>query len=71
MIQVDFCNREQTVKGNKTWPWGEGAFSRDFTNVLSPQRGAFSRALKTEKLKAPLFLGLQMISANKHTPFIQ
>ena len=36
---------------------GRGAFSRDFTVNLSPQCRAFSRALKTEKLKAPLFLG--------------
>ena len=35
--------------------WGAGAFSRDFTINLSPQCRAFSRALKTEKLKAPLF----------------
>ena len=45
-----------------------GAFSRDFTTDLSPQCRAFSRALKTEKLKAPLFpgpymLGLQMTGA--------
>ena len=37
--------------------WGAGAFSRDFTVNLSPQFRAFSRALKTEKLKAPLFPG--------------
>ena len=36
---------------------GSGAFSRDFTINLSPQCRAFSRALKTEKLKAPLFPG--------------
>ena len=36
---------------------GAGAFSRDFTVNLSPQCRAFSRALKTEKLKAPLFHG--------------
>ena len=30
-IQVDFCNREQTVPGNKNLLWGAGAFSRDFT----------------------------------------
>ena len=36
--------------------WGR-AFSRDFTINLSPQCRAFSRALKTEKLKAPLFPG--------------
>ena len=43
-----------------------GAFSRDFTINLSPQCRAFSRALKTEKLKAPLFPtgpGLQMTGA--------
>ena len=34
-----------------------GGFSRDFTINLSPQCRAFSRALKTEKLKAPLFPG--------------
>ena len=38
-------------------PRGTGAFSRDFTINLSPQCRAFSRALKTEKLKAPLFPG--------------
>ena len=36
---------------------GAGAFSRDFTINLSPQCRAFSRALKTEKLKVPLFPG--------------
>ena len=36
---------------------GAGAFSRDFTINLSPQCRAFSRALTTEKLKAPLFPG--------------
>ena len=36
---------------------GAGAFSRDFAINLSPQCRAFSRALKTEKLKAPLFPG--------------
>ena len=47
-------------------PRGAGAFSRDFTINLSPQCRAFSRALKTEKLKAPLFPGfprLQMAGA--------
>ena len=38
-------------------PPGAGAFSRDFTINLTPQCRAFSRALKTEKLKAPLFPG--------------
>ena len=34
-----------------------GDFSRYFTINLSPQCRAFSRALKTENLKAPLFPG--------------
>ena len=34
-----------------------GAFGRDFTIHLSPQCRVFSRALKTEKLKASLFHG--------------
>ena len=38
-------------------PPGAGALSRDFTINLSPQCRAFSRALKTEKLKDPLFPG--------------
>ena len=44
---------------------GAGAYSRDFTTNLSPQCRAFSRALKTEKLEAPLFPGpgLQMTGA--------
>ena len=36
-------------------PPGGGAFSRDLIINLSPQCRTFSRALKTEKLKAPLF----------------
>ena len=42
---------------NLGWGSGGGArpFCRDFTINLSPQCRAFSRALKTEKLKAPLF----------------
>ena len=36
---------------------GAGAFSRDFTTDLNSQCMAFSRALKTEKLNAPLFPG--------------
>ena len=36
---------------------GSGAFSRDFTTNLARQCRAFSRALKIEKLKAPLFRG--------------
>ena len=38
-------------------PWGAGAFSRGFTKILAWQCRAFSRALKIEKLKAPLFPG--------------
>ena len=38
-------------------PWGRGAFSGDFTTNLARQCRAFSRALKIEKLKAPLFRG--------------
>ena len=38
-------------------PWGAGAFSRGFTKTLARQFRAFSRALKIEKLKAPLFPG--------------
>ena len=34
-----------------------GAFSGDFTTNLARQCRAFSRALKIEKLKAPLFRG--------------
>ena len=36
---------------------GGGALSRDFTTNLAPQCRAFSRALKIEKLKVPLFSG--------------
>ena len=45
------------VCGGRGGGRGEGAFSRDFTINLSRQCKAFSRALKTEKLKAPLFPG--------------
>ena len=38
-------------------PRGSGAFSGAFTTNLSRQCRAFSRALKIEKLKAPLFCG--------------
>ena len=34
---------------------GAGAFNGDLTINLAPQCRAFSRALKVEKLKAPLF----------------
>ena len=36
---------------------GAGAFSGDFTTNLARQCRAFSRALKIEKSKAPLFRG--------------
>ena len=36
---------------------GGGAFGKDFTANLSPQCSAFSRALKIEKFKSPLFPG--------------
>ena len=44
---------------------GVGAFSSDFTTNLARQCRTFSRALKTEKLKTPLFRGpgLQMTGA--------
>ena len=35
-------------------PWGAGAFSRGFTKTLAR---SFTRVLKIEKLKAPLFPG--------------
>ena len=38
-------------------PPGAGFFSGDFTINLAPQCRAFNRALKIEKLKAPLFPG--------------
>ena len=51
-------------------PGGSGAFSGAFTTNLARQCRAFSRALKTEKLKAPHLLfrgpkgaGLQMTGA--------
>ena len=38
-------------------PLRAGAFSWDFTKKFALQGGAFTRALKFEKLQAPLFLG--------------
>ena len=38
-------------------PWGARAFSRGLTKILARQCRAFSRTLKIEKLKAPLFPG--------------
>ena len=52
MVQVICCFSLLST----TWRMA-GAFSRDFTINLSPQCRAFSRALKTEKLKALLFPG--------------
>ena len=49
MVQVICCSSLLST------PEGAGSFSSDFTINLSPQCRAFSRALKTEKLKAPLF----------------
>ena len=38
-------------------PLGAGAFRRAFTTNVAPQCRDFSRALESEKLKAPLFRG--------------
>ena len=38
-------------------PGRAGAFSRDFTTILTPECRAFSGALKIEQLKAPLIPG--------------
>ena len=54
MVQVICCSSLLSTSGGGG---GAGAFSRDLTINLSPQCRAFSRALKTEKLKAPLFPG--------------
>ena len=51
MIQVSCCSLFYFQ------PPGAGAFSGDFTTNLARQCRAFSRALKIEKLKAPLFRG--------------
>ena len=51
MVQIIYCFSLVSTS------MGTGAFSRDSTINLSPQCRAFSRALKTEKLKAPLFPG--------------
>ena len=52
MIQVSCCYLFQFCQ-----PPGAGAFSGDFTTNLARKCRAFSRALKIEKLKAPLFCG--------------
>ena len=51
MVQVICCSSLLSTSV------GAGAFSRDFIIHLSPQYRAFSRALKTENVKAPLFPG--------------
>ena len=51
MNQVICCSSLLSV------PRRAGAFSRDFTTRLAPEGRAFSRALKIEKLKAPLIPG--------------
>ena len=55
MIQVIYCSSLLSAPGRA------GAFSRDFTTILAPEcrafSRAFSRALKIEKLKAPLIPG--------------
>ena len=51
MIQVICCSSLLSVPG-RAW-----AFSRDFTTSLAPECRAYSRALKIEKLKAPLIPG--------------
>ena len=40
-------------------PLGAGAFRGAFTTKVAPQCRAFNRALEIEKLKAPLFRGLE------------
>ena len=50
MIQISCCSF-------CCQPPGAGALSGDFTTNLTRQCRAFSRALKIEKLKAPLFRG--------------
>ena len=52
MIQVSCCSLFYFCQ-----PPGAGAFSGGFTTNLARQCRAFSRALKIEKLKAPLFRG--------------
>ena len=48
-------NNSQLLFHGSISPWGAGAFSRGFTKTLARQCRAFSRALKIEKLKSPLF----------------
>ena len=53
MVQVICCSSLLSASVGLGGAWGAGAFRRDFTINLSRQ----CRALKTEKLKAPLFRG--------------
>ena len=48
---------QQRADCSNTGPGTARAFNRDFTINLYPQCRAFSRALQTEKFKAPLFPG--------------
>ena len=57
MVQVICCSSLLSISGGGGGGGVDGAFSRDFTINLSPQCRSFSRALKTEKLNAPLFPG--------------
>ena len=50
-------NNSQSLFHVIVGPWGARAFSRGFTKTLARQCRAFTRALKIEKLKAPLFPG--------------
>ena len=52
-----YSNGSGILYFNIVCPWGAGVFSGDFTTNLARQCRAFSRALKIEKLKAPLFRG--------------
>ena len=62
MVQVICCSSLLSTSGGAGGGGGRLGFSRDFTINLSRQCKAFSRALKTVKLKVPLFRGpgLQM-----------
>ena len=58
MIRVSWCSLFLNCQ-----PPGAGAFSGDVTTNLARQCKAFSRALKIEKLKAPLFRGPEGVGA--------
>ena len=57
MIQVSFCSFCCQPPGGGGGGGGAGPFSVDFTTNLARQCRAFSKALKIEKLKAPLIRG--------------